>query len=219
MTYLLKILSLFLTGLFKRHKRLLIECLATLLLVLCIIVLYNGYRSSRALYLQYQDNFYAAQEQLDQKDGIIRSYAVRDSLSASSMLIMTISRDEYRDRYNRELQLNRDMGIRLRDILAVGQIVTTIHDSIPVVVKDSSGCFPFHANNKWLDMYGVICPRDTNSSYVNYVVRDSISLVEHQRVRKILWIIPWRKESLRMDVISLNPKSHPVVTSWRKVKD
>ena len=119
--------------------------------------------------------------------------------------------------YSKEVANSKQLGARLKDIQAMQQVATVIHDSVSVPVYiDTLKRLCADYNDGFVSINTCI-PTKGNAS-IEYTVKDSIQITEYYAPHRILWgLIKWKSRTGEYGAMSMNPKASIVGFKVEKV--
>lgn len=111
-----------------------------------------------------------------------------------------------KDRYSEDISLVKSMGVKEKDISGIQKISSNTHDTIYIpMIKNAFGGLEAHYTDKFATIN--VSVDSTRNSIIDYSIRDSLVIIDFQKKHSILFgLIKWR-ESKRVEVHSLNPKT------------
>lgn len=174
----------------------------------------------------------------------MQTYRVRDSLSAASVGILTLERDELRQHRAADVQMIRDLGVRLSRVQAVVTTATEgryevkasltpstgqpfdrspLNDSIFQVASDralataldKTAVQRFALHTPYIDINGTVV---SDSLSASIAVRDTLVQVLH-RVPRFKFLGIWfGTKAVRQEIISKNPHTRIVAAEYIELK-
>lgn len=128
---------------------------------------------------------------------------------------INLTKRNIKDRYSEDIYPVKSMGVKERDILGIQKISTNTHDTIYVpMVENAFGGLEAHYTDKFATIN--IFVDSSRNSLIDYSICDSLVVIDYQKRRSILFgLIKWR-ESKRIEVHSLNPKT--TITGFEVVR-
>ena len=119
--------------------------------------------------------------------------------------------------YSKEVANSKQLGARLKDIQAMQQVATVIHDSVSVPMYiDTLKRLCADYNDGFVSINTCI-PMKGNAS-IEYTVKDSIQITEYYAPHRILWgLIRWSSRTGEYGAMSMNPKASIVGFKVEKV--
>lgn len=111
-----------------------------------------------------------------------------------------------KDRYSEDIEPIKSIGVNAKDVTGIQKITTDTHDTIYTpMVSNSFGGLEAHYKDNFATINVSI--DSTRNSIINYSIRDSLVIINFQKKHSILFgLIKWR-ESKKVEVHSLNPKT------------
>lgn len=128
---------------------------------------------------------------------------------------INLTKRNIKDRYSEDISPVKSMGVKERDILGIQKISTNTHDTIYVpMVENAFGGLEAHYTDKFATINVFV--DSSRNSLIDYSICDSLVVIDYQKRRSILFgLIKWR-ESKRIEVHSLNPKT--TITGFEVVR-
>lgn len=111
-----------------------------------------------------------------------------------------------KDRYSEDIEPVKSIGVNAKDVTGIQKITTDTHDTIYTpMISNSFGGLEAHYKDNFATINVSI--DSTRNSIINYSIRDSLVIINFQKKHSILFgLIKWR-ESKKVEVHSLNPKT------------
>lgn len=111
-----------------------------------------------------------------------------------------------KDRYSEDIKPIKSIGVNAKDVTGIQKITTDTRDTIYTpMVSNSFGGLEAHYKDNFATINVSI--DSTRNSIINYSIRDSLVIINFQKKHSILFgLIKWR-ESKKVEVHSLNPKT------------
>lgn len=111
-----------------------------------------------------------------------------------------------KDRYSEDIEPIKSIGVNAKDVTGIQKITTDTRDTIDTpMVSNSFGGLEAHYKDNFATINVSI--DSTRNSIINYSIRDSLVIINFQKKHSILFgLIKWR-ESKKVEVHSLNPKT------------
>jgi len=111
-----------------------------------------------------------------------------------------------KDRYSEDIEPIKSIGVNAKDVTGIQKITTDTRDTIYTpMVSNSFGGLEAHYKDNFATINVSI--DSTRNSIINYSIRDSLVIINFQKKHSILFgLIKWR-ESKKVEVHSLNPKT------------
>ena len=111
-----------------------------------------------------------------------------------------------KDRYSEDIEPIKSIGVNAKDVTGIQKITTDTRDTIYTpMVSNSFGGLEAHYKDNFATINVSI--DSTRNSIINYSMRDSLVIINFQKKHSILFgLIKWR-ESKKVEVHSLNPKT------------
>lgn len=187
-------------------------------LLCAALVISVGYgRRERAERLRLEGNQNGLLEQLQ---GELRSFRVRDSLNAVSSGVLSLRVAEFERGCGQLSQLLRDVGLKIKRIETLSQSATRsryevaapLRDTVMVVSGADVTAQTIHFADPYLSLDGVV---HSGSFYGRVTSYDTLVHVVHRIPRRFLFF-RWGVKELRQEVVSTNP--HTQITYNRSVK-
>ncbi len=140
-----------------------------------------------------------------------RSYQVRDSLSALSIGVLRLEVGELQSARVRDVELIRDMGIRLRRAQSVAKVFTA---SKYEVISVGYG----HKWNYRSDYIKLMAQRSGDTLRADITIYDTIAQVLH-RVPRFKFLGIWfGTKGVRQEVVSRNPHTRIVAAEYIEIE-
>lgn len=111
-----------------------------------------------------------------------------------------------KDRYSEDIEPIKSIGVNAKDVTGIQKITTDTRDTIytPMVSNSFGGLEAYYKDNFATINVSI---DSTRNSIINYSIRDSLVIINFQKKHSILFgLIKWR-ESKKVEVHSLNPKT------------
>lgn len=111
-----------------------------------------------------------------------------------------------KDRYSEDIEPVKSIGVNAKDVTGIQKITTDTHDTIYTpMISNSFGGLEAHYKDNFATINVSI--DSTRNSIIDYSIRDSLVIINFQKKHSILFgLIKWR-ESKKVEVHSLNPKT------------
>lgn len=111
-----------------------------------------------------------------------------------------------KDRYSEDIEPIKSIGVNAKDVTGIQKITTDTRDTIYTpMTRNSFGGLEAHYKDNFATINVSI--DSTRNSIINYSIRDSLVIINFQKKHSILFgLIKWR-ESKKVEVHSLNPKT------------
>lgn len=135
--------------------------------------------------------------------------AVLSTKNGSIQALVTTPSDltnkNIKERYSKEIEPVKSIGVNAKDVTGVQKIITIAHDTIYIpMISNSFGGLEAHYKDNFTTINVNI--DSTRNSTIDYSIRDSLVIIDFQKKHSILFgLIKWR-ESKKVEVHSLNPK-------------
>lgn len=135
----------------------------------------------------------------------IRNYKIRDSINVSEIKELNYTLSEMKDFRKADLELIKDLKIRLKTAESISHVKTEIEyiikDSL-IYVSDSLRKIGIH--NHWINLDLNIYPKDYD---LKLNVIDSLSIIGYKERPKKFLFIRYGKWDYYVDIINYNPYS------------
>lgn len=135
----------------------------------------------------------------------IRNYKIRDSVNVSEIKELNYTLSEMRDFRKADLELIKDLKIRLKTAESISHVKTEIEyitkDSL-IYVSDSLRKIGIH--NHWVNLDLNIYPKDYD---LKLNVIDSLSIIGYKERPKKFLFIRYGKWDYYVDIVNYNPYS------------
>lgn len=135
----------------------------------------------------------------------IRNYKIRDSINVSEIKELNYTLSEMKDFRKADLELIKDLKIRLKTAESISHVKTEIEyiikDSL-IYVSDSLRKIGIH--NHWINLDLNIYPKDYN---LKLNVIDSLSIIGYKERPKKFLFIRYGKWDYYVDIVNYNPYS------------
>ena len=169
------------------------------------VALYRGYERNRKIentsktLANSLSNIGKAPEKavLSTKKGSIQALVVTPS---------GLTNKNIKDRYSEDIEPVKSIGVNAKDVTGIQKITTDTHDTIytPMIINSFGGLEAHYKDNFATINVSV---DSTRNSIIDYSIRDSLVIINFQKKHSILFgLIKWR-ESKKVEVHSLNPKT------------
>lgn len=111
-----------------------------------------------------------------------------------------------KDRYSEDIEPVKSIGVNAKDVTGIQKITTDTHDTIYTpMISNSFGGLEAHYKDNFATIN--VSVDSTRNSIIDYSIRDSLVIINFQKKHSILFgLIKWR-ESKKVEVHSLNPKT------------
>ena len=111
-----------------------------------------------------------------------------------------------KDRYSEDIEPVKSIGVNAKDVTGIQKIITDTHDTIYTpMISNSFGGLEAHYKDNFATIN--VSVDSTRNSIIDYSIRDSLVIINFQKKHSILFgLIKWR-ESKKVEVHSLNPKT------------
>lgn len=111
-----------------------------------------------------------------------------------------------KDRYSEDIEPVKSIGVNAKDVTGIQKITTDTHDTIYTpMISNSFGGLEAHYKDNFATIN--VSVDSTRNSIIDYSIRDSLVIINFQKKHNILFgLIKWR-ESKKVEVHSLNPKT------------
>lgn len=111
-----------------------------------------------------------------------------------------------KDRYSEDIEPVKSIGVNAKDVTGIQKITTDTHDTIYTpMISNSFGGLEAHYKDNFATIN--VSVDSTRNSIIDYSIRDSLVIINFQKRHSILFgLIKWR-ESKKVEVHSLNPKT------------
>lgn len=111
-----------------------------------------------------------------------------------------------KDRYSEDIDPVKSIGVNAKDVTGIQKITTDTHDTIYTpMISNSFGGLEAHYKDNFATIN--VSVDSTRNSIIDYSIRDSLVIINFQKKHSILFgLIKWR-ESKKVEVHSLNPKT------------
>lgn len=111
-----------------------------------------------------------------------------------------------KDRYSEDIEPVKSIGVNAKDVTGIQKITTDTHDTIYTpMISNSFGVLEAHYKDNFATIN--VSVDSTRNSIIDYSIRDSLVIINFQKKHSILFgLIKWR-ESKKVEVHSLNPKT------------
>lgn len=111
-----------------------------------------------------------------------------------------------KDRYSEDIEPVKSIGVNAKDVTGIQKIATDTHDTIYTpMISNSFGGLEAHYKDNFATIN--VSVDSTRNSIIDYSIRDSLVIINFQKRHSILFgLIKWR-ESKKVEVHSLNPKT------------
>lgn len=111
-----------------------------------------------------------------------------------------------KDRYSEDIESVKSIGVNAKDVTGIQKITTDTHDTIYTpMISNSFGGLEAHYKDNFATIN--VSVDSTRNSIIDYSIRDSLVIINFQKKHSILFgLIKWR-ESKKVEVHSLNPKT------------
>lgn len=111
-----------------------------------------------------------------------------------------------KDRYSEDIKPIKSIGVNAKDVTGIQKITTDTRDTIYTpMISNSFGGLEAHYKDNFATIN--VSVDSTRNSIIDYSIRDSLVIINFQKKHSILFgLIKWR-ESKKVEVHSLNPKT------------
>lgn len=111
-----------------------------------------------------------------------------------------------KDRYSEDIEPIKSIGVNAKDVTGIQKITTDTRDTIYTpMTRNSFGGLEAHYKDNFATIN--VSVDSTRNSVIDYSIRDSLVIINFQKKHSILFgLIKWR-ESKKVEVHSLNPKT------------
>jgi hypothetical protein len=175
----------------------------------------------RSVIRQLRDDRARLSQTISALDDTARAYRVRLSDGqrrwAAETEALSVTRDNLRRLYQRDIQRAHAVGIDQRDIDAVSNIASVTSDSVivPVYIDTLRRLFTSYSD-PYTSISAII--RRDSSAVIDYQIRDSLTVYDYYVRHRLLWgLIRWRERQNKLKILSLNPHCRIVSFSVKKI--
>lgn len=140
----------------------------------------------------------------------IREYKIRDSISVSSIRVLTMTNSELKTNFTSLTSVVRELGIKLSRLEAVSESKVESTYSFSAPIADSTARFATPHIDFRAKIDGSVLKAEIRSV-------DTLRQIVH-RVPKRFWFIRYGTKYIEQEIFSSNPNTHLVYGRYIKVK-